>query len=72
MSNSTVVRTPQRQGDRLLVGTDGLFNEVPDDEIASLMTATQDLQATADALVELAVSRGGHDNVSVVVAEISA
>ena len=63
---------PARQGDRLLVGTDGLFNEVPDDEIASLMTATQDLQATADALVELAVSRGGHDNVSVVVAEISA
>jgi PPM family protein phosphatase len=59
-------------GDRLLVGTDGLFNEVPNDEIASLMAATEDLQATADALVELALSRGGRDNVAVVVAEISA
>jgi protein phosphatase len=60
------------EGDRLLVGTDGLFNEIANDEIASLMSATEDLQATADALVELALSRGGRDNVSVVVAEISA
>jgi PPM family protein phosphatase len=61
---------PACTGDRLLVGTDGLFNEVPDEEIASVMTANRDLQATADALVELALSRGGRDNVSVVVAEI--
>ena len=49
---------PVAEGDRLLVCTDGLFNEVPNDEIASLMAATDDLQATADALVELALSRG--------------
>jgi serine/threonine protein phosphatase PrpC len=63
---------PASEGDRLLVGTDGLFNEVPDDEIASVLTGTQDLQEVADVLVELAVSRGGRDNVSVVVAELSA
>jgi PPM family protein phosphatase len=63
---------PAVEGDRLLVCTDGLFNEVPNDEIASVMAATEDLQATADALVELALSRGGRDNVAVVVAEISA
>jgi serine/threonine protein phosphatase PrpC len=63
---------PVVEGDRLLVCTDGLFNEVPNDEIASLMAATEDLNATADALVELALSRGGRDNVSVVVADISA
>jgi serine/threonine protein phosphatase PrpC len=45
---------------------------VPNNEIASLMASTEDLQATADALVELALSRGGRDNVAVVVAEISA
>jgi serine/threonine protein phosphatase PrpC len=59
-------------GDRLLLGTDGLFNEVSTDEIASFMAATDDLQAAADSLVERAISRGGRDNVSVVVAEISA
>ena len=56
----------------MLVCRDGLFNEVPDDEITSLLAATTDVQATADELVELALSRGGHDNVSVVVAEVCA
>jgi protein phosphatase len=65
------VAHPAMQGDRFLVCTDGLFNEVPNDEIASLMAATEDLQATADTLVDLALSRGGRDNVAVVVAEIS-
>jgi PPM family protein phosphatase len=60
---------PILEGDRLLLCTDGLFNEVPDDEIASLMAETEDIQATADGLVELALSRGGRDNVSVVLAE---
>jgi len=65
------VTHPAKGGDRLLVCTDGLSNEVPNDEIASLMAATEDLQATADTLVDLALSRGGRDNVTVVVAEIS-
>ena len=58
------------EGDRLLVCTDGLFNEVPNEEIASMMAAPEDIQATANGLVELALSRGGRDNISVVVAEI--
>ena len=57
-------------GDRVLICSDGLFNEMSDDEIASVMAATKDLQATADGLVELALSRGGRDDISVVVAEI--
>jgi PPM family protein phosphatase len=61
---------PIVEGDRLLLCTDGLFNEVPDDEIASMMAETEDLQATADGLVELALSRGGRDNVSVGLAEL--
>jgi len=59
-------------GERLLLCSDGLFNEVPDQEIAALMAANRDLAATADALVELALSRGGRDNVAVVVAAITA
>lgn len=63
---------PAVQGDRVVLCTDGLFNEVPSDEIASLLTTTADIQATADGLIELAISRGGRDNISVVVAEILA
>ncbi|MGH9006493.1 MAG: Stp1/IreP family PP2C-type Ser/Thr phosphatase [Acidimicrobiales bacterium] len=61
---------PVAEGDRLLLCTDGLFNEVPDDEIASLMAADHDIETTADELVARALYRGGRDNVSVVVAEI--
>lgn len=59
-----------RPGDRLLLGTDGLFNEVSAEEVAAVMGANDDLQAVADGLVELAVSRGARDNVSAVVARI--
>lgn len=59
-----------RAGDRLLVCSDGLFNEVPDAELETLMGADIDLQATADALVGVAIASGGRDNVSVVVAEV--
>lgn len=57
-------------GDRLLVCSDGLFNEVEDDEIGSLLRTATDVDAVADALVERALSNGGRDNVSVVVADV--
>jgi len=63
---------PLEEGDRVVVFSDGLFNEVPNEEIASLMAASDDLQATADALVDAALSRGGRDNISVVIADVSA
>ena len=59
-------------GDRLLICSDGLVNEMRDDDIESVMTGTASIQATVDNLVELALSRGGRDNVSVVIAEICA
>lgn len=58
--------------DRLLLCSDGLVNEVSNDELAAIMTAGKDLQVTADELVGLALSRGGRDNISVVVAQITA
>ena len=66
------VACPVLEGDRLLLCSDGLFNEVSDDEIAGLLRAGDDGVATANGLVGLALSRGGRDNIAVVVADVVA
>ena len=52
-------------GDRLLLCSDGLTRHVPDVEIATAMRSA-DLDHVAAALVDLAKSRGGEDNITVV------
>jgi serine/threonine protein phosphatase PrpC len=64
------VRRPVVPGDVLLLCSDGLFTHVSDDEIGALLLAGGTPSATADELLGLALSRGGEDNVSVVVAEV--
>jgi PPM family protein phosphatase len=54
-----------RPGDRILLCSDGLTRHVPDTEIASTVGRT-DLDRAATALVDLAKSRGGEDNITVV------
>ena len=61
---------PVASGDRLLLCTDGLFTEVPRDDIAAVMSAADGVEATAEELVRRALAGGGRDNVSVVVAQI--
>jgi protein phosphatase len=56
-------------GDRLLLCTDGLTDMVPDADVAAVLARRADPQATADALVALALEGGGKDNVTVVVAD---
>ena len=55
-----------RPGDRLVLCSDGLTRHVEPDEIARLAVAA-DPGAAANALVDLALERGGEDNVTVVV-----
>ena len=57
-------------GDRFLLCSDGLFNEVPDEEVATLLRAHDDPQAAADALVDAANAGGGRDNVTCVVLDV--
>jgi protein phosphatase len=57
-------------GDRLLLCTDGLTDMVPDDEIAKVFAGSEGSQKTAQALVDLALERGGRDNVTVIVAQL--
>ena len=57
-------------GDRLLVCSDGLTDEVAPDEIYWVLDTAQSPQEAADALVTAALTHGGHDNVTVIVLDI--
>ncbi len=59
------------EGDRIVVCSDGLFNELSDDEIESALTGDEDMTAIVDKLIDKAITVGGRDNVSVVVAEVA-
>lgn len=61
-----------RHGDRYLLCSDGLPREVPDDEIATVLLSFPDPSEAAKQLVGLANSRGGSDNVTVVVVDVRA
>jgi protein phosphatase len=58
---------PPHAGERFLLCTDGLTNELRDESIARLLVDGDDPQAIADRLVDAAVDAGGRDNVTVVV-----
>ncbi|MEH0110232.1 protein phosphatase 2C domain-containing protein [Tersicoccus sp. MR15.9] len=58
---------PVEPGERILLCSDGLTVEVPDDAIGRVLDAVADPQTAADALVQAAVANGGRDNVTVVV-----
>jgi protein phosphatase len=60
------------EGDRIVLCTDGLFNELSGGEIANAMAGDGDMVAIVDNLIDRAVRHGGRDNVSVVVAEVAA
>src|SRR5436190_23972585 len=55
-------------GDRLLLCTDGLTDMVTDDLIAGELGRASSAAAACQSLIDLALGRGGRDNVTVVVA----
>lgn len=56
-----------RSGDRFLLCTDGLHDLVTDNEIEKILSEHSSPQSTADALVNAAIRKGGHDNMTVIV-----
>ena len=56
-------------GDRLLLCSDGLYSMLEDDEIAAVMRRISDPQRCAAMLVNGAIAAGGHDNITVVIAD---
>jgi serine/threonine protein phosphatase PrpC len=57
-------------GDRILLCSDGLTNEVGTEQIAGTLASTAEPVAAARALVEAAVAHGGNDNVTVLVVDV--
>ncbi|MEX2627450.1 MAG: Stp1/IreP family PP2C-type Ser/Thr phosphatase [Ilumatobacteraceae bacterium] len=63
-------KLPIVRGDRFLLCSDGLVDEVTDDEIAVVLADHDDPQAAADELVSRALANGGRDNVTLVVVDV--
>ena len=57
-------------GDRFVLCSDGLFNEVDEDRIASVLRRLADPADAANELVRLANEGGGRDNITVVVVDV--
>ena len=58
-------------GDRLLLCSDGLTEMINDSDIINVLTKVQDSKKACDSLVDLALERGGVDNVTAVLARYS-
>ena len=58
-------------GDRLRICSDGLSGMIFDDQIENTLRRVQDPQRCASQLVNEAIAAGGHDNVTVIVADVT-
>jgi len=75
LGNSSVLRVDRTvhevyAGDIILLCSDGLTNKVSDVEIGQIMSQQPNPQTACQQLVHLANSRGGEDNITVIVARL--
>lgn len=61
---------PLIRGDRFVLCSDGLVDEVRDGDIAQILRDHEDPQAATDTLIAMANEAGGRDNVTVVVVDV--
>lgn len=61
---------PLVRGDRFVLCSDGLVDEVDDEEIHEIILRETQPQACADALTATAIDHGGRDNVTVIVVDV--
>jgi protein phosphatase len=59
-----------KKGGGLLLCSDGLWNEVKDEDIHKICVAEKDMQAACARLVELANRNGGRDNITAVIVKV--
>ena len=66
----TFVRT-LHPGDRLLICSDGLNSMIEDEAIESVLASEPDTHEAARKLIELANEAGGHDNITVILLDVT-
>lgn len=59
-----------RVGDTYLIASDGLFNELTDEQMADLLARDASIEHRARQLLDAALEHGGRDNISVVLVSI--
>jgi PPM family protein phosphatase len=64
-------RLALRHGDRLVLCSDGLWNKLGAAEMQAAIVWSRQLDAACNAMVDLALQRGGDDNITAIVAEMS-
>lgn len=60
---------PLKEGDLILMCTDGLTNMLEDEEIRMILDGARDIVEKAEELVAAANERGGRDNISVILVD---
>ncbi len=61
---------PAEAGDRFLLCTDGLSNEVSDEILSDILSARLDPQQVAELMVKTANKNGGSDNITAVIVDV--
>ncbi|MFK7916923.1 MAG: protein phosphatase 2C domain-containing protein [Ilumatobacter sp.] len=61
---------PLVRGDRFLLCSDGLVDEVPDADITHVLSTNEDPQTAVDLLIAMANAAGGRDNITVIVVDV--
>jgi len=69
--NVKVTYTKVRQGDGILLCSDGMYNMVPATDIVASVKGTESLANKCKSLIDKANAKGGSDNITVVMAEFS-
>ena len=67
-----IVEIDVHEGDVFVISTDGLHGVVGPEEILDEVKRTRNRQSSVEYLIALANERGGHDNITVVMAEVGA
>ncbi len=66
-----IFHLPVYRGDTLLLCSDGLWGEIPDDDICKVMVESESPQAACNGLVELANRNGGKDNITAIIVTVT-